>query len=265
MINQNNNLNFETNFEIVEFDEVGSTMDIARELINSTQDRSKTIVITAKSQTKGRGRLDRTWISPKGNLYCSIVMFPENFKNLNQTTLNKLSFCFSVSIAESIEKLASKQMQSAQSTQSDLEIKCKWPNDIYINRKKISGILIQSVLNSNNTQIDGVIVGIGVNILTRVDEIISISLKDIGIEIEVMEFLEILLMKIEENIKIFYFDFERIKFKWMQRAYRLNEIVAIKKSDEQIVNGKFVDIDHHGNMMLEANDSKILVLYGDMI
>lgn len=95
-------------------------------------------VIIANIQTKGRGRFDRKWVS--NNDICLSILFKGN--NFNHSIIS------SVAILKTL---------------NDLNIECsiKWPNDIYVNMKKISGVLIETIYESNEKKCD--IVGIGLN------------------------------------------------------------------------------------------------------
>lgn len=108
--------------------------------------REGTLVIT-DYQTKGRGRLERRWWSPPGeNLLFSIIFRPP----FEMTQAFRLTLVSSLAIAEAIRQ------------KTGLEALIKWPNDIYIKGKKVSGIL--SELGVRNEKAEYVIVGIGINV-----------------------------------------------------------------------------------------------------
>ncbi len=107
----------------------------------------KKAVCIAESQTAGRGRFGRTWISPKGkNIYCSI-QYPISDPHL----LAGLSAHIAYIIAEVIKKNI-----------GPFEVALKWPNDIYVDGKKIAGILIE--LLSTNHKLSKAIIGFGINV-----------------------------------------------------------------------------------------------------
>lgn len=99
-------------------------------------------VITSDHQFQGRGRNGNTWLSLYGNLYLSVIL-------RNQKNINFLPFISAVSIGETIKSL------------TGLKPEYKWPNDVFIMGKKVSGILIES---KHQCSLEWVIVGIGVNI-----------------------------------------------------------------------------------------------------
>ena len=122
---------------------VNSTNDVAIGLIKKN---IKSGIVISKMQKKGRGRIGRKWISLQGNLFVSIFFSLENIKmNITQLTKNN---------ANLIIKLISKYYKK--------KIKLKMPNDILIDKKKICGIL-QETVKKNNIQY--LIIGIGINLV----------------------------------------------------------------------------------------------------
>jgi len=134
-------------FEIFKFDSVTSTNDIA---INLIRKKGKEIgYVYAINQTRGRGTRGKEWISDKGNLFGS-VFFPlrDNFPPFNE-----FSIINPIMISEVIKYFCKEQ-----------DITLKFPNDIFVNGKKICGIL-QELINLDDKKF--LIVGIGVNITTN--------------------------------------------------------------------------------------------------
>jgi len=134
-------------FEIFKFENVTSTNDIAINLIKKEQ--KETGCVYAETQTKGRGTHGKEWVSEKGNLFGSIF-FP--LKN-NYPSFNEFSTINPIIISDVIEHFCEKK-----------SINLKFPNDIFVNRKKICGIL-QELIVSNNKKF--LIIGIGVNIVSN--------------------------------------------------------------------------------------------------
>jgi len=123
---------------------VNSTNDIAINLIK--QKNLKVGLVIAERQKKGRGQRGKKWISYKGNLFVSIFFSLEKI-NLNIEQLTKIN-------VKLIIKLLSKYYKN--------KIKIKMPNDILINKKKICGILQETIQKKN---IKYLIVGIGLNLI----------------------------------------------------------------------------------------------------
>ena len=133
-------------FEIFKYENVTSTNDVAINLIKEEQKESGCVY--ADIQTKGRGTYDKHWVSEKGNLFGSIFFHLKN----NYPPFNEFSTINPVIISDVIKHFCKKE-----------NIKLKFPNDIFVNGKKICGIL-QELITSNDKKF--LIIGIGVNILS---------------------------------------------------------------------------------------------------
>ena len=131
-------------WELSIFEEIGSTNDYLLE--NSK--KNKICICLTESQTKGRGRNSKEWQSPK---YENIDMA----KSFSTNQDLKFFSYFSLVTALSVQKALTKHK---------FDTKIKWPNDIYINSKKVGGILIET-LNKDKNNI--VVVGIGLNVFMK--------------------------------------------------------------------------------------------------
>lgn len=122
------------------YPEIGSTNDVASTLAERGEPEGT--VIVADAQTAGRGRLGRTWASPGGaGLYLSIILRPDpSFAGL-------VTLAAGVAVAEGIERA------------TGLPVVLKWPNDVYVEGRKLAGILAEAVSSF------AVVLGIGINVL----------------------------------------------------------------------------------------------------
>ena len=120
------------------------------ELIEMAKNGAKEgTVLIATEQTAGKGRTGKSFYSPKGSgLYISILLRPD-FKPDDALYLTTIA---AVATAKAIESV------------SDKEAKIKWVNDVYIDKKKVCGILTESVLNPEGDKLDYAVVGIGINL-----------------------------------------------------------------------------------------------------
>ncbi len=134
-------------FEIFKYESVTSTNDVAINLIKKEQKEFGCVY--ADIQTKGRGTHGREWISQKGNFFGSIF-FP--LKN-NYPPFNEFSTINPIIISDVIKHFCEKE-----------NINLKFPNDVFVNGKKICGIL-QELITSNNKKF--LIIGIGVNVVSN--------------------------------------------------------------------------------------------------
>ena len=127
---------------LLKFKSVKSTNDTALRLIKSKH--SKPTIVTSLSQTRGRGTMGKKWISKKGNLFFTI------FFELNQKKINFKNF--SILNAYLIRSILSKEYKS--------KINIKWPNDLLFSKKKICGILQETITYGKKKFL---IVGMGIN------------------------------------------------------------------------------------------------------
>ena len=134
-------------FEILKYDSVTSTNDIAINLIRKKKKYSGCVYTNL--QTKGRGTYGKKWISEKGNLFLSIFFQLEK----NFPSFNEFSIINPVIILDVITKFC-----------DGTKLSLKYPNDIFYNRKKICGLL-QELITQDNRKF--LIVGIGLNIITN--------------------------------------------------------------------------------------------------
>lgn len=222
-------------YNLLAFEDIDSTNDEAKRLVQSGAfDR---LVIWSKTQTAGRGRYGRNWVSQEGNLFLSILM-PINC-SLQKAT--QLSFVMAVAVADVIESLAIKN-------KLDLEIQLKWPNDVLVNGKKVAGILMEALPESVD---DWVILGLGVNIENKPDIENSTSLHELGIKTSVGEALGMIMNQFDyyHDMWVIY-DFPNIRKIWLKKAYKLGEVVTISDIKNR-VSGVFDGLSDEGAIKIK--------------
>lgn len=148
--------------KIIKLKKTSSTEDYIRKLIPKQLKTRENLAVIAETQTGGRGTKGRSFLSPKGGLYMSLLYFHNGLKGEDAFTVNK-----NVSVAVVKTLLA-----------FGINARIKWPNDIYVSGKKICGMLINNVFSGD--YIDYTILGIGIN----VNNDIPPSLCDIAVSIE---------------------------------------------------------------------------------
>ncbi|MHB8858216.1 MAG: biotin--[acetyl-CoA-carboxylase] ligase [Thermoleophilia bacterium] len=132
---------------IVHLDETGSTADEARRLVD--EGASEGTVVIAESQSSGRGRLGREWKTPFGQaIAMSVVIFPD----LSPTQVPLLSLATGIAVRNAVIKVAG----------SGLDLRLKWPNDVYLNGRKICGILVEMAADLD--RVKWAIDSIGINV-----------------------------------------------------------------------------------------------------
>ncbi|MBQ8518841.1 MAG: biotin--[Agathobacter sp.] len=136
------------------FESIDSTNKKAREL--ATEGAIHGTLITADAQIAGIGRRGRSWSSERGTgIYMSMVLRPE----IETDKASMLTLVAAMAVEKAIQKVCN---ESAATNENRIEPMIKWPNDIVINKKKISGILTELALHG--TEIDFVVLGIGINV-----------------------------------------------------------------------------------------------------
>jgi BirA family transcriptional regulator, biotin operon repressor / biotin---[acetyl-CoA-carboxylase] ligase len=127
------------------FERVGSTSDVARDLAaNGAPDGQ---VVVARTQTRGRGRRGRTWVSlPGQGAYVSVVLRPA----LRADDTGWLAVLGGVAVVDALESLG---LQG---------LKLKWPNDVLVAGRKIAGVLVEPRLSGGS--IEFAVLGVGVNV-----------------------------------------------------------------------------------------------------
>jgi BirA family transcriptional regulator, biotin operon repressor / biotin---[acetyl-CoA-carboxylase] ligase len=136
-------------FRVEEVAEIDSTNEACRQ--RALQGEQAGLVIRADLQTKGRGRRGRDWVSPKGNLYTSILLQPARPAGEIAT----LGFVAVLALGDAVQAILPPTTQ----------VSHKWPNDLLLNGRKASGILLETQTAQGASPF--VILGIGVNIVSH--------------------------------------------------------------------------------------------------
>ena len=240
-------------FSIVELGTVESTMTYAKDL------HDKQAVFT-KNQLTARGKGGRKWEVKEGNFYLSISLIPQN-KKLNE--LPQLSFVSAIALRDSFIEVAKK-------VKVNLNIKCKWPNDILINDKKISGILLESELDIQKDKLKRLIIGIGVNVIfsPKCNLLYKCTdLKEEGVDINATDLMKIFFNHFDKYYNEWIdYGFTGIRNEWLKNAYNLNKEIIVKNiKGEESDRGIFLDLDNDGNIKLKHKNGNVIKIYsGDV-
>lgn len=224
-----------------DFEQVSSTNDVIKEL----DKEQLPAVISAKEQTNGRGRQGRLWHGLEGNLYFTFSL------KISHSCLSRYVCIIGLSMAKTIKKIAPKA-----------DVKIKWPNDIFLHNKKITGILIENIKD------DVWAVGIGVNI--KASPAIkdmpyqATSLKENGIESERTEFLEKYMKELNADINEYQQKgFEFIKKQWLEMALNLGKEITVKNGNTEKI-GQFLTLDENGYLILKRENKEERIIAGDL-
>ena len=219
-----------TKTPLILLDKVDSTMN---EIKKTKYNFYNNVAILAKQQTKGRGRRKNIWVSKKGNLYLSIRLKRQIKKNHHLTT-----YMVSIIVYDTLKKYLSKNIKTF----------IKWPNDIYINNKKVAGILIEFLSVGNN--ITDVIIGIGVNInsnpnsfknsTTYLSKYSKIKIKNLDLTKSILSGIDYWAKLLSSNKKV-------ILKEWMNRSKRLNTCIKFYYKNQKL-KGIYKGIDDDGSI-----------------
>lgn len=237
-------------YRLIKLEDVDSTNAEAKRIAASGLDLSQeSVVVWAKTQTAGRGRRGREWISPAGNLYCSLLFNPK---------------C-SASKAGQLGLVASLALQRVISGVTD-RVECKWPNDVLIGGKKVSGLLMETESVASG-DLAWLVLGVGVNIENHPENVPfpATSLFVEGQEgITVAELLEGFNREMDQLLSEWHeTGFAATRSAWLAVAAGLNKDITVRLSNETI-SGNFVGLDENGALILEGPNGFQTVNSGDV-
>jgi BirA family biotin operon repressor/biotin-[acetyl-CoA-carboxylase] ligase len=214
-------------YTIIARDSVGSTNDEAAALF--AKGTSSRTVVTAKTQTKGRGRYGRNWTSEDGNLFASIILTPpgETFQ------WGQIGFVISLAIAEALQRFLP----------TNAKVQLKWPNDVLVNDKKIAGVLLE--IKQNGQGKDGLILGFGVNCASHPEgtDLPATNLAAEGSETHAPEaVLEAVLVNFDRYYELWKEKgFAAVRPGWLALAKDINKEITVRFAGKDI-KGIFADI-----------------------
>jgi BirA family biotin operon repressor/biotin-[acetyl-CoA-carboxylase] ligase len=236
------------------FSEIGSTNTYARRL--AEQGAREGELVIAESQTDGRGRLGRHWVSPPNvNLYISFVLRPK----LPPARAPQITLMAAVALAETLQFFL------------PVPPSIKWPNDIIVNGKKLAGILTE--VNCGTDSVEFVILGIGVNVNYPVDlmpEEIRQRATSVLVERQNKVSREDLLWRLIQDLERCYGEIEENGFaplapRWEAYFGLRGQRVRIELLDE-VMFGTAKGIDQDGALLLEDDHCELQrVIAGDVI
>lgn len=226
------------------FPETASTMDDA--MVLARRGCPEFSVVVAQRQARGRGRMQRTWLSEDGGLYFTVVLRP--LLSVMQAGL--------VSLAAAID------MAGLLRTAYQVDARLKWPNDILVDRRKICGVLSQ--MEAEGDRVDHINIGMGLNVnnTPQTREPSAVSLKALtGRSLPRREILIAFLDMFQK--RILTFDPVAVVDQWRSVNVTLGRRVRVATLN-QWVEGTALDLDAHGGLILRLADGSLqTVVYGD--
>lgn len=228
--------------KIIYEETVNSTMDIAFRL--GMEGAAEGTLVCAEGQTKGKGRLGRSWSSPKGKgIYMSVVLRPA----LPPTEVAQLTLLTAVAVCEAIQGVAG------------VSARIKWPNDILVGNRKLAGILTE--LSAETDRVHFVVIGIGVNVNTPLSFLPAqaTSLKEEARQkISRVELVQEILYLLEQWYERLQAQgFGPVVRRWKELSSTLGRRVRVVDPSGE-VEGEAVDLDRTGGLMIR-NDNGLII------
>lgn len=232
--------------------EVTSTNDVARQIASQFVDTDGTVVV-AESQTVGRGRVHRPWISPLGGMWFSIILKP----NITPSEAVQMTYVAGVAVAKVLRSYG-------------LNAKIKWPNDVLIEGKKVCGILNE--VSATPDTVNYIIVGMGINANVDIEKLpedvrehaTSVQ-RELGEPVDRVSLLQQVLSQFEEEYKTFHEHLSSILDDWKALSDTIGRHVEVRTLT-QTIRGVAIGVDTEGWLLIRTEDGSIQrVLSGDCL
>jgi BirA family biotin operon repressor/biotin-[acetyl-CoA-carboxylase] ligase len=237
-------------FLLRRYETIGSTNDEARRLARDGAPEGT--LVWAKEQNAGRGRRGRSWQSPPGNLYLSLVLRPD----APAGRAPQLGFVAALALGEALDRLAG----------PGLRLGFKWPNDMLAGGKKFAGLLLESEMAATGG-LDFVIVGIGVNLVSAprgldypATSLAYEGFPGIAPAALLEEFIPHFVGWIDQWRKE---GFVPVRAAWLGRAHGIGDAIRVRL-EGLTLDGRFLDLDHDGALVLEGSDGRRRIAAGEV-
>jgi BirA family biotin operon repressor/biotin-[acetyl-CoA-carboxylase] ligase len=222
---------------------IGSTNNLARELAEKGAEEGT--VVVAEEQSHGKGRLSRSWASPLGGIWLSVILRPE----VPPSEASRFTLLAGVAAAKAIETLGIKP-------------EIKWPNDILIDGKKVCGILLE--LSAQPDRTEYLIMGFGINANVDIDNIPeesrdrAITLAGyLGKKVDRRLLTADLLVELEKEYRrLSMGEWDSIRADWLSRCMVLHENISLNTL-QGVVEGEFIGVDELGAIRIKLSQGDI--------
>nr|WP_320023508.1 biotin--[acetyl-CoA-carboxylase] ligase [uncultured Draconibacterium sp.] len=233
---------FLTDKNIIVFNELDSTNNYANQLVK--EKAAQGTVVLAHYQESGRGQVGNFWESERDkNLLFSVILYPGFLEAGKQFYISK-----AVSLA--LSDLLKEQL---------IDVKIKWPNDIYVGEKKIAGILIENTVKG--VTLDSSIVGVGLNVNQErffSDARNPVSMKQLlKKDFDIQDILKAFLQKLENYIEVLREGrLEKVDAEYLRSLFR-NEGFHTYRKDGKEFSARIAGIGSFGQLQLEEPDGNV--------
>jgi BirA family biotin operon repressor/biotin-[acetyl-CoA-carboxylase] ligase len=238
-------------YRLAAFDQIGSTN--AEAMARARDGERGPIWFVTPEQTAGRGRRQRAWIAPRGNLASSVL----EVLDVPPATAATLGFAAGLALERALQSLSVEA--NLRRGLDPLKFALKWPNDVLAGRQKLAGILLEAEAVTGNWL--AVVVGIGTNVIAAPEgtPTPATSLAALGVHVGAEELFSTLSDAWVEFRGIWDGGrgFAEIRRLWLERAAGLGEPVAIQTGNETVA-GTFDTIDETGCLIVRTAQGKLL-------
>lgn len=223
-------------------DSLGSTNTEALRLARAGE--AGPLWIVAREQTAGRGRRGRTWSSPRGNLYATLLLTDP----CRPVHAPQLSFVAALALLDAL---------GAVPPSGDVALRVKWPNDLVLDGAKVAGILVEGESAPERSFVAAV--GIGVNCVSHPAETPypATDLRAAGVNVAPDELLALLANAMERRLRQWSRGegFEATRADWTEHTARLHETIRLRANDHD-VEGRFEGVDADGRLVLTMGNGE---------
>jgi BirA family biotin operon repressor/biotin-[acetyl-CoA-carboxylase] ligase len=225
-------------YQLLCYDSIGSTNDEAKHLARDGAEEGT--LVWALEQIAGRGRRGRGWVSPRGNLYLSLVLRPD----CPAGRAPQLGFVTALAVGDALRAVLPRIER----------LTYKWPNDVLIDGRKIAGVLLESE-TVGSEKLSFIVVGVGVNLTVSPHgmEFPATSIMEEGLG-EVMP--EVMLEQFAAHFRSWNTrwraeGFAPVRAAWLAAAAIVRGEPIRVRLESRTLCGRFLDIDHEGNLVLD--------------
>lgn len=242
--------------KIYYFDSVDSTQNFAS-TISKNQEENGSVII-AETQISGKGRQGRSWISPKGGIWLSVILHPKF--DVGKVTL--VPFAAAVALSSAIQKTLK------------IKTELRWPNDVTVKGKKIAGMIIDASIEA--TQIESLVLGVGINFKVNPVQIAKkiktganfygvATLVDMNSKTKPAKLVQSFLEELEKILALLSGEnTPQIISQWSKQSSTIGRDVSASTPNGKI-SGKAIRLDKDGGLIIKQNSKSVKITAGDVV